>query len=257
VVNRAPRPPAGVQLHGLEKRFGAVTVLHPIDLAIEPGELMVLVGPSGCGKTTILRLIAGLEEPSAGEILIGDRVVNALEPADRDVAMVFQNYALYPHKTVRDNLAFGLRMRRRPAAEIASQVEWVAGVLGLETLLDRRPAQLSGGQKQRVAFGRAMVRHPDVFLFDEPLSNLDARLRTEMRREIADLHDRLGSTMIYVTHDLPSTWSPVSSPPIRIPASWPRRPSRPRRGTWGRRCASAWRHQHRAAPSSSACDPNR
>jgi ABC-type sugar transport system ATPase subunit len=193
--------PAGVTLRRLEKRFGAVVALHPLDLAIAPGELVVLVGPSGCGKTTALRLVAGLEDPSGGTVHIGERDVTGLEPADRDIAMVFQNYALYPHMTVRDNLAFGLRMRGTAAEELARRVAWAAQVLGLEALLARRPGELSGGQKQRVAFGRAMVREPQVFLFDEPLSNLDARLRADMRREIADLHMRLGATMIYVTHD--------------------------------------------------------
>ena len=194
-------PPAGVSLRRLEKRFGAVAALHPLDLDVAPGELVVLVGPSGCGKTTALRLIAGLEDPTAGEVRIGDRDVVGVEPADRDIAMVFQSYALYPHMSVRENLAFGLRMRKTAAAEIARRVAWAAQVLGLDALLDRRPGELSGGQKQRVAFGRAMVREPQVFLFDEPLSNLDARLRADMRREIAELHSRLGATMVYVTHD--------------------------------------------------------
>jgi ABC-type sugar transport system ATPase subunit len=192
---------AGVTLRRLAKRFGAVVALHPLDLAIAAGELVVLVGPSGCGKTTALRLVAGLEEPTAGTVHIGDRDVTQVEPADRDIAMVFQNYALYPHMTVRENLAFGLRMRRTAAAEAGRRVAWASSVLGLDGLLERRPGELSGGQKQRVAFGRAMVREPQVFLFDEPLSNLDARLRADMRREIADLHARLGATMIYVTHD--------------------------------------------------------
>jgi ABC-type sugar transport system ATPase subunit len=161
----------------------------------------VFLGPSGCGKTTALRLIAGLEEPTAGEIYIDDRLVNEVEPAHRDIAMVFQNYALYPHMSVRSNLGFGLKMRKTPRAEADQKVEWAASVLGLGPLLDRRPGQLSGGQRQRVALGRAMVREPRVFLFDEPLSNLDARLRLEMRSEIAELHQRLGRTMIFVTHD--------------------------------------------------------
>ncbi|MCL4846272.1 MAG: ABC transporter ATP-binding protein [Acidobacteria bacterium] len=194
-------PAAGVRLRALEKRYDAVVALHPTDLDVAPGELVVLVGPSGCGKSTILRLVAGLDDPTGGEVFIGDRAVAGVEPADRDVAMVFQSYALYPHKTVRENLAFGLRMRGLPHDEVARKVAWAASVLGLDDLMERRPAQLSGGQKQRVAFGRAMVREPQVFLFDEPLSNLDARLRADMRREIADLHDRLGATMVYVTHD--------------------------------------------------------
>jgi len=191
----------GVRLSGLGKRFGDVTAVHPLDLEVRRGELLVLLGPSGCGKSTVLRMIAGIEEPSCGEVHIGERRVNDLEPAERDVAMVFQSYALYPHMTVGQNLAFGLRMRRTPPEEIEKKLRWASGILGLDALLDRRPGQLSGGQRQRVALGRAMVREPAVFLFDEPLSNLDARLRAEMRDEIAALHQRLGATMIFVTHD--------------------------------------------------------
>jgi ABC-type sugar transport system ATPase subunit len=198
-----PAAPGGaaVRLVGLTKRFGDVTALAPLDLTIDPGELVVLVGPSGCGKTTILRLIAGLEDASAGEVWIGGREVSAVEPADRDIAMVFQHYALYPHLSVADNLAFGLRMRRTPAPDVARRVEQAARVLGLESLLDRKPGQLSGGQRQRVALGRAIVREPRVFLFDEPLSNLDAQLRAGMRHELAALHRRLATTMVFVTHD--------------------------------------------------------
>jgi len=192
---------AAVTLRGVEKWFDDVPAVRAFDLEIAAGELVVLLGPSGCGKTTVLRTIAGLEEPSAGEIRIGTRAVNDVEPADRDIAMVFQNYALYPHMTVRQNLGFGLRMRGLPRPEVAAKVVHAAAVLGLEPLLDRRPGQLSGGQRQRVALGRALVREPRVFLFDEPLSNLDARLRLEMRAEIAQLHRRLGITMIFVTHD--------------------------------------------------------
>ncbi|UCD23154.1 MAG: ABC transporter ATP-binding protein [Gemmatimonadota bacterium] len=192
---------SGVTLHGIEKWFGSVAAVRSLDLEILSGELVVLLGPSGCGKTTVLRMIAGLEDPSQGDILIGDTRVNDIEPAQRDVAMVFQNYALYPHMTVQQNLGFGLKMRKVPRAELDAKVSNAAQVLELTELLARRPGQLSGGQRQRVALGRALVREPSVFLFDEPLSNLDARLRLEMRGEIAQLHRRLGTTMVYVTHD--------------------------------------------------------
>ncbi len=191
----------GVTLNGVEKRFGAVTAVDAVDLEVRAGELMVLVGPSGCGKSTLLRLIAGLEEPDAGDVRIGERRVNDVAPGDRDVAMVFQSYALYPHMTVAQNLGFGLRVRGTNRAEIEERVSRTAGILGLNELLSRRPGQLSGGQQQRVALGRAMVRDPGVFLFDEPLSNLDAGLRLRTRDEIAALHRRLGTTMIFVTHD--------------------------------------------------------
>jgi ABC-type sugar transport system ATPase subunit len=191
----------GIRLSGLCKRFGDVQAVHPLDLEVRQGELLVLLGPSGCGKSTVLRMIAGIEEPTAGSTWIGARCVDDVEPAHRDVAMVFQSYALYPHMTVRENLSFGLRMRKTPRVEIEEKVAWAAGMLGLNDLLDRRPGQLSGGQRQRVALGRAMVREPSAFLFDEPLSNLDARLRAEMRDEIAQLHRRLGATMVFVTHD--------------------------------------------------------
>lgn len=176
-------------------------IVKRIDLNVEDGEFMVLVGPSGCGKTTILRLIAGLEQPTNGEIYIGDRIVNDIPPKERDIAMVFQNYALYPHMTVYENMAFGLKLRQLPKAEIAARVQEAAAMLELEQLLDRKPRQLSGGQRQRVALGRAIVRKPQVFLFDEPLSNLDAKLRVQMRTEIKKLHQRLQTTMVYVTHD--------------------------------------------------------
>ena len=193
---------ARVLLKNLEKTFaGGVRAVTGVNLEIGDGELVVLVGPSGCGKSTTLRMIAGLEEASAGEIYIGDRLVNNVAPGERDIAMVFQNYALYPHMTVRQNLAFGLKMRRTPKAQIRQRVAETADILNIGDLLDRRPRQLSGGQRQRVAVGRAIVRHPQVFLFDEPLSNLDAQLRGEMRTEIASLHNRLGTTMIFVTHD--------------------------------------------------------
>ena len=195
------RTPRGVVLRGVDKRFGDVTAVAAVDLEVRAGELLVLVGPSGCGKSTLLRLIAGLEEPTAGEVWIGGRPVNDVAPGDRDVAMVFQSYALYPHMTVAQNLGFGLRVRGAGRAEVAGRVEGAADVLGLTELLERRPGQLSGGQQQRVALGRAMVRDPGVFLFDEPLSNLDAGLRLRTRDEIASLHHRLGTTMIFVTHD--------------------------------------------------------
>ena len=192
---------ADLLLRGVKKRFGKTDVLHGVDLEIAHGEFVVLVGPSGCGKSTLLRCIAGLERVSGGEIHIGGRKVNDLPPKARDIAMVFQSYALYPHMTVRDNMSFGLRIRRMDKVDIASRVAEAASLLGLEELLDRYPRQLSGGQRQRVAMGRAIVRRPEVFLFDEPLSNLDASLRVQMRVELARLHQRLGATMIYVTHD--------------------------------------------------------
>jgi len=190
-----------VQIRNARKSYGSVEVLHGVSLDIEEGEFVALVGPSGCGKSTLLRMIAGLEEITSGHILIGDRIVNDVAPKDRDIAMVFQNYALYPHKNVRENMAFALRQRRVPRAEIASRVDKAAHILGLEQLLDRKPRALSGGQRQRVAMGRAIVRDPNVFLFDEPLSNLDAKLRVQMRSEIKELHQRLKTTTIYVTHD--------------------------------------------------------
>ncbi len=183
------------------KRYGALEVLHGVSVAAQDGEFVVLVGPSGCGKSTLLRMIAGLEGISDGEIEIGDRIVNDLEPNERDIAMVFQSYALYPHMTVRDNMAFSLKLARRGRQEIEQKVNDAAAILDLAALLDRYPRQLSGGQRQRVAMGRAIVRNPAVFLFDEPLSNLDAKLRVQMRTEIKTLHQRLGTTMVYVTHD--------------------------------------------------------
>ncbi|MBR2427923.1 MAG: sn-glycerol-3-phosphate ABC transporter ATP-binding protein UgpC [Lentisphaeria bacterium] len=180
---------------------GGVKAVHSINLEIKDKEFMVLVGPSGCGKSTTLRMIAGLEEISDGEILIGDRVVNNVPPKDRDIAMVFQNYALYPHKTVYDNLAFGLKLRGFPKADIDKRVKEAADILGIHDYLDRKPKALSGGQRQRVAVGRCIVRKPAVFLFDEPLSNLDAKMRVQMRAEISKLHHKLATTMIYVTHD--------------------------------------------------------
>jgi len=192
---------AGVSLEGIVKSYGSVRVVHGIDLEVQEKEFVVLVGPSGCGKSTTLRMIAGLEEITDGELRIDGRRVNRVAPKDRDVAMVFQNYALYPHLNVADNIAFGLRIRKESKADIAAAVEEVSGILGLTDYLERRPADLSGGQRQRVAMGRAIVRRPKVFLFDEPLSNLDAKLRTQMRAEIKRLHKRLGVTSIYVTHD--------------------------------------------------------
>src|SRR5688572_20917151 len=192
---------AQVLLKSLNKKYDEVHAVKDVNLHIRDKEFMVLVGPSGCGKSTTLRMVAGLEEITGGEIVIGDRVVNDLPPKDRDIAMVFQNYALYPHMTVYDNMAFGLKMRKFPKAEIAKRVQDAAEILGIQELLKRKPRQLSGGQRQRVAVGRAIVRHPQVFLFDEPLSNLDAKLRVQMRVELKRLHDRLETTAIYVTHD--------------------------------------------------------
>ena len=190
-----------VELRGVGKSFGEVVALQPVDLVVADRELLVLLGPSGCGKSTLLRLVAGLEEPSQGEVWIGGRRVDDVDPKDRDVAMVFQGYALYPHRTVRGNLAYPLERRGGGRAERAERVRETARALGLEALLDRRPGELSGGERQRVAMGRALVRRPRVFLFDEPLSNLDARLRGELRGEIARLHASAGTTSLYVTHD--------------------------------------------------------
>ena len=192
---------ANLSLNAVRKAYGEAAVLHGVDIDIADGEFVVLVGPSGCGKSTLLRMIAGLETITGGAIEIGGRVVNDLEPKDRDIAMVFQNYALYPHMTVATNMGFSLEHRGASKAEIAERVKWAAGILGLAHLLDRYPRQLSGGQRQRVAMGRAIVRNPQVFLFDEPLSNLDAKLRVVMRGEIKGLHQRLGVTTVYVTHD--------------------------------------------------------
>jgi multiple sugar transport system ATP-binding protein len=192
---------ASVSVRGVDKRFGDVSVMRGIDLDIANGEFVVLVGASGCGKSTLLRMIAGLESITAGDIFIGGRRVNDLEPRERDIAMVFQSYALYPHLDVRDNMSFSMKLRRKDPAEIAAQIGETSGVLDLGHLLERFPRQLSGGQRQRVAMGRAIVRHPQAFLFDEPLSNLDAQLRIAMRTEIRALHQRLGATSIYVTHD--------------------------------------------------------
>ena len=188
-------------LNHVKKNYGDVPVIHGVDIDIADGEFVVLVGPSGCGKSTLLRMIAGLETITDGEISIGARVVNDLDPKDRDIAMVFQNYALYPHMTVETNMGFSLEHRGASKAEIAERVTWAADILGLVPLLKRYPRQLSGGQRQRVAMGRAIVRNPQVFLFDEPLSNLDAKLRVVMRGEIKSLHQRLGVTTVYVTHD--------------------------------------------------------
>jgi multiple sugar transport system ATP-binding protein len=192
---------AQVLLKDLNKKYDEVHAVKDVNLHIRDKEFMVLVGPSGCGKSTTLRMVAGLEEITAGEIAIGDRVVNDLPPKDRDIAMVFQNYALYPHMSVYDNMAFGLKMRKFAKTEIDKRVKEAADILGIQELLKRKPRQLSGGQRQRVAVGRAIVRHPQVFLFDEPLSNLDAKLRVQMRVELKKLHDRLETTAIYVTHD--------------------------------------------------------
>jgi len=192
---------ANVILKNLTKKFKDVTAVNNVNIEIKDKEFAVLVGPSGCGKTTTLRSIAGLEEATSGEIYIGDRLVNDVQPKDRDIAMVFQNYALYPHMDVYNNMAFGLKLRKFPKKEIDQRVQEAAEILGIENLLKRKPKQLSGGQRQRVAVGRAIVRKPKVFLFDEPLSNLDAKLRVAMRAEISKLHRRLEATIIYVTHD--------------------------------------------------------
>jgi len=193
---------AAVQLKDVRKSYTAdVQVIHGVSMDIKDGEFIVILGPSGCGKSTLLRMVAGLETITGGEILIGDRVVNNLEPKDRDIAMVFQNYALYPHMSVFDNMAYGLRIRGLPAREISTRVNQAAEILELKKFLDRKPRALSGGQRQRVAMGRAIVREPQVFLFDEPLSNLDAKLRVTMRGELAALHRRLGTTSLFVTHD--------------------------------------------------------
>ena len=193
---------ASVTIRNLNKKYdGGFHAVKDVNLEIRDKEFLVLVGPSGCGKTTTLRMVAGLEEITSGDIMIGNRVINDLPPMDRDIAMVFQNYALYPHKSVYQNMAFGLQMRKYAKEEIEKRVRETAEVLGIEPLLDRKPRQLSGGQRQRVAVGRAIVRHPEVFLFDEPLSNLDAQLRVQMRVELKSLHERLETTAIYVTHD--------------------------------------------------------
>ena len=192
---------AGVVLENIRKSYGNVDVIKGVDLEINDGEFTVFVGPSGCGKSTLLRMIAGLEDISAGDMVIGEKRVNDLPPKDRSVAMVFQSYAIFPHMTVRENIGFGLTIAKTPKAEKDSKVQEAARILQMEHLLDRRPSQLSGGQRQRVAIGRAITRKPEVFLFDEPLSNLDAALRMDMRMEIGKLHQQLGATMIYVTHD--------------------------------------------------------
>ncbi|CAK12269.1 sn-glycerol-3-phosphate ABC transporter ATP-binding protein UgpC (plasmid) [Rhizobium leguminosarum] len=192
---------ASVAIDRVQKQYGAASVLHGVSADIEDGEFVTLVGPSGCGKSTLLRMLAGLEDISGGEIRIDGRVVNDVAPKERDIAMVFQSYALYPHMTVRENMGFALKLQGRDKATINKLVSEAAGILALEPLLERLPKQLSGGQRQRVAMGRAIVRHPKVFLFDEPLSNLDAKLRVTMRSEIKELHQRLGTTIVYVTHD--------------------------------------------------------
>jgi multiple sugar transport system ATP-binding protein len=192
---------ARVILEDVSKNFGMVEAVKSFNLTVEDKEFAVLVGPSGCGKSTALRMIAGLEEPTRGVIYIGDRAVNDLPPKDRDIAMVFQEYALYPHMSVYKNMAFGLKLRKFPKDEIDQRVKWASEILGIQNLLERKPRQLSGGQRQRVAVGRAIVRKPAVFLFDEPLSNLDAKLRVQMRAELSKLHDRLQTTIVYVTHD--------------------------------------------------------
>ena len=192
---------AKLELRNVKKSFGELEIVHGVSMDVRDGEFVVIVGPSGCGKSTLLRMVAGLEAITSGEILIGDRVVNKLEPKDRDIAMVFQNYALYPHMSVRENMAYGLKIRRFAKDDIETRVQRAAKILELGELLSRKPRELSGGQRQRVAMGRAIVREPAVFLFDEPLSNLDAKLRVQMRLEIQKLHRNLGTTSVYVTHD--------------------------------------------------------
>src|SRR6185436_17699448 len=192
---------ASVSFRGARKSYGDLEVIHGISMDVADGEFVVIVGPSGCGKSTLLRMVAGLESITAGEIVIGGRVVNHLEPKDRDIAMVFQNYALYPHMSVYENMSYGLRIKGLSSSDIDARVRRAAGILELEPFLKRKPRQLSGGQRQRVAMGRAIVREPAVFLFDEPLSNLDAKLRVQMRAELQALHRRLGTTSLYVTHD--------------------------------------------------------
>jgi multiple sugar transport system ATP-binding protein len=194
-------PTWAIEIVSISKRYGEVTALEAVDLDIAPGEFLVLLGPSGCGKSTLLKIIAGLEEPSGGEVYIGGRLANYLKPGERDVAMVFQNYALYPHMTVATNIGFPLEMRKRPRAQVAQKVEEVAALLGLTAQLRRYPEELSGGQRQRVALGRAIIREPVAFLMDEPLSNLDALLRVQMRTELLKLHRRVGRATLYVTHD--------------------------------------------------------
>src|SRR3989454_2012495 len=192
---------AGVSFRGVRKAYGDAEVIHGVTAEVADGEFMVIVGPSGCGKSTLLRMVAGLERITTGEIAIGHRVVNELEPKERDIAMVFQNYALYPHMSVYENMSYGLRIRGLSKADIDTRVRRAAGILELQAFLQRKPRQLSGGQRQRVAMGRAIVREPAVFLFDEPLSNLDAKLRVQMRAELQSLHRRLATTSLYVTHD--------------------------------------------------------
>ncbi|PCJ94696.1 MAG: sugar ABC transporter ATP-binding protein [Hyphomicrobiales bacterium] len=192
---------ASVTIENLKKNYGSIEVLHGIDLKVQDGQFTVLLGPSGCGKSTLLRMLAGLEKVTSGDILFGDNRVNDVHPKDRNIAMVFQNYALYAHMTVRENMAFSMRLRKFKQSEIDERVQWASSILGLDDFLERQPKALSGGQRQRVAMGRAIVRDPDVFLFDEPLSNLDAKLRVQMRTEIKELHQRLKTTTIYVTHD--------------------------------------------------------
>jgi multiple sugar transport system ATP-binding protein len=192
---------ASVTIRNVRKAFGPVEIIHGVNIDIEDGEFVILVGPSGCGKSTLLRMIAGLENITSGEVAIGERIVNNVPPKERDIAMVFQNYALYPHMSVADNMAFSMKLRGADKAEMSARVDKAAKILGLTHLLDRYPRQLSGGQRQRVAMGRAIVRDPQVFLFDEPLSNLDAKLRVQMRTEIKELHQRLKTTTVYVTHD--------------------------------------------------------
>ena len=229
---------AAVTFREVRKRYGELEVIHGVSTEVADGEFVVIVGPSGCGKSTLLRMVAGLEPITSGEIRIGARVVNDLEPKDRDIAMVFQNYALYPHMSVYENMSYGLRIKRLSSSEIEQRVQKAAAILELSPFLKRKPKELSGGQRQRVAMGRAIVREPAVFLFDEPLSNLDAKLRVQMRAELQSLHRRLGTTSLYVTHDQVEAMT-LARRMIVMNAGRPSRSGRRSRSTPGRRAPSS------------------